>query len=418
VNSPRIRIAVFLALLGLARAASPACAGRNVYLIESRPVGTNLGNRAILDAATAWIAEIRAAKSELAFEEFYLSDLPGEPLRPVLDEIGRAAGRGVRVRLLLDARMSKTYPEPADSLGSLPNIELRRVDFGKVAGGVQHAKFFLIDRRTIVLGSQNLDWRALAHIHELGVCIHDSSVARVFQDVFELDWKLAAEPEGARDALSAAARRYPADFSVQSDGEDVGIRPSVDPRGWLPDSTQWDLDAMVRTIDSAENEIVVQTLTYSPESRGIKEPRLDDALRRAAARGVRVELLVSDWNLGHPGIDALKALIGVPNLEVRIGTVPEWSDAYIPYARVEHCKYMVVDSLFTWIGTSNWEPGYFLNSRNVAVTLKSRRLALEARKVFEASWASDIARPVRPEIEYSPKPHGAEGPPGRRVLGK
>src|SRR5205814_51989 len=118
---------------------------------------------------------------------------------------------------------------------------------------------------------------------------------------------------------------------------------------------------------------------------------LDAALRRAAARGVHVRLVISDWIIGGRGLKALEDLARVPGIEIKLSHVPDWSQAYIPFARVEHCKYMVADTTTTWVGTSNWEPSYFLKLRNVAVTLLNRPLATAARRVFEASWTAPTA---------------------------
>jgi len=98
--------------------------------------------------------------------------------------------------------------------------------------------------------------------------------------------------------------------------------------------------------------------------------------------------------------------------------VPEWSGGYIPFARVEHCKYAVVDTLSTWVGTSNWEPGYFHGSRNVAVTIRNRAIALDARKVFETSWRAPGTRAVKAGEKYEPKAHGMTPPAGKSVYGR
>ena len=56
-----------------------------------------------------------------------------------------------------------------------------------ISGGIQHAKYILTDGTATYLGSQNMDWRSLEHIHELGVLIHDEHVTQMFQPVFEMD---------------------------------------------------------------------------------------------------------------------------------------------------------------------------------------------------------------------------------------
>jgi phosphatidylserine/phosphatidylglycerophosphate/cardiolipin synthase-like enzyme len=415
----------FLVLVLLVRA-GVALAAPPVQLVETRPVESKLGNPALPAPQAVWIEMIGGAKKTLDIEQFYLSTWPGEPMDKVLDAIGAAAKRGVRVRLILDLRMHGTYPQPADSLGSIPGIEVRLVSLGPIAGGIQHAKFFVVDGEEVFLGSQNFDWRALEHIHELGVRVRDARVAQTIGEAFEWDWQAAGDQKAGRDSTGARARasvpkaagRAASVRIVQAPGDTVEARPSYTPKGFIPDSTLWDRDAIVRLLDGARREVVVQLLTYSIGGHGHRDSSLDAALRRAAGRGVRVRLVVSDWEPDNARIVDLQSLAGTPNIEARLSTVPEWSGGYIPFARVEHCKYMVVDSLWTWVGTSNWEPGYFLGTRNVAVSLKNRPIALEARKVFEVSWLAPGNRVVRPGEAYERKIHGATPPAGKAAYGK
>lgn len=126
---------LLLPLLAVATLAAASIAGAQALRLgESRPLETSLGDPAIPAARDVWVEMIRGAKRTLDLEHFYLSHRPGEALQPVLDEIGRAAARGVRVRLLLDASMYRTYPMPADSLARLANVQFRRVDYRRLAG--------------------------------------------------------------------------------------------------------------------------------------------------------------------------------------------------------------------------------------------------------------------------------------------
>ena len=424
----------FLFKGGVALAAPP------VQLVETRPVESGLGNPALPEPQAVWLEMIRGARRTLDIEQFYLSTWPGEPMEKILDAIGQAAKRGVRVRLLLDARMHGTYPQPADSLGSVPGIEVRFINLGPVAGGIQHAKYFVVDGEEVFLGSQNFDWRSLKHIHELGVRVRDAGIAQTIGEAFAWDWEAAGDQMAGRDSTGARVRagaapklrfdgprekgderavvRAPSMCIVQAPGDTVEVWPSYSPREFIPDSTLWDRDAIVRLLDSARREVVVQLLTYSIGGHGERDSSLDLALRRAAGRGVRVRLVVSDWEPDNARIADLQSLARTPNVEARLSTVPEWSGGYIPFARVEHCKYLVVDSLWTWVGTSNWEPGYFHGSRNVAVTLRNRALALDARKVFEASWRAPGNRVVKPGEKYEPKIHGMTPPAGKSAYGR
>jgi len=395
-----------------------------VQLIETRPIESVLGNPLLPTAVASWLQVIGETRGTLDFEEFYLSTWPGEPTEEVLAALGKAAARGVRVRLILDARMHRTYPRTADSLAKVTGFAVRLVDFGRIAGGVQHAKFFIADGAVSVLGSQNFDWRALEHIHEVGVVVRDARVAADFQRVFEMDWEAATpvgQPPDTTRAYTAAQAPHPRGTLpyaiVQAPGDTVWLWPGWSPRRFIPDTTLWDRDLIVRALEAARHEIVAQVLTYSPADRGTRDEVLDQALRRAAARGVRVRLIVSDWESGSPALQDLQALARVAGIEVKLSTVPEWSGGYIPFARVEHCKYAVIDTLTTWVGTANWEPSYFHGTRNVSVTMRNRPLAGQARIIFEASWQAPGAAALDPAATYPRKEHGENPPAGRKKYG-
>ena len=431
VHSPALRRAGTLLVLLLAgafaagaRLPAARAAEPPIGLVETRPVETSLGNPTLPSALGAWIRLFDGARQTLDIEQFYLSTWPHEPMDDVLRALGEATKRGVRVRLLLDAGMIRTYPRAADSLAKLPGFAVRLVDYRRIAGGIQHAKFFLVDGETSFLGSQNFDWRALKHIHELGVRIRDRRVTADFQRVFELDWAmgtpLGQAPDTTRVALAVQVPHAPGTLPyriVQAPGDTVLLWPSWNPRRFIPDTTLWDRDMIVRTLDRAQHEIVLQVLSYSLGDRRLRDESLDQALRRAAARGARVRLIVSDWETGSSGLKSLQELTRVPGIEVKLSTVPEWSGGYIPFGRVEHCKYVVVDTLWTWVGTSNWSPDYFHSSRNLAVTMSNRPIARDARAIFETSWRAPGAAPLAPDSTYTPKIRGEEPPPGARKYG-
>lgn len=409
---------------GPSRAAAAPSTRPAVQLVETIPVETALGDSTLPATAAVWVEMIDGAQRTLELEHFYLSHWPGEPTGPVLDAIGRAARRGVRVRIILDTRFRATYPQPAESLGTVPGIEVRWIDMKNVSGGgVQHGKVMLVDGQHTFVGSQNLDWRALKHIHELGVRVRDSRVTGLFQRVFEYDWTAAASgagratrPAGDPD-LRLALGMLPLRIA-RSAGDTVAVWPSFSPLGAIPDSSLWDLTALVRLLDRARSEVVAQMLTYGSGRGADRDSTLDEALRRAAARGVKVRLLVSDWEADNARIRDLQRLAQVANVEIKLSRVPDWSGGYIPFARVEHCKYLVVDTLWTWVGTSNWEPDYFHTSRNAALTMRSRPIARQARAIFTTGWGSPTATVVRDGATYEPRIHRETPPPGMKAYGR
>jgi len=131
-----------------------------------------------------------------------------------------------------------------------------------------------------------------------------------------------------------------------------------------------------------------------------------------------VKLVVSDWAIGGANEPALRDLAAHANVEVKISRVPEWSVGYVPFARVEHCKFMVADSTWLWLGTSNWEPSYFLTTRNLGVTIHDAPLALQARAAFATSWSAPTAATFGPTTKLPPREHGPTAPAGEKVYGE
>jgi phosphatidylserine/phosphatidylglycerophosphate/cardiolipin synthase-like enzyme len=320
---------------------------------------------------------IASARERIDLGEFYVSI--GPRLEPVIQALEDAAARGVRVRLLADAKMAKTYPETLGRLAA-HGVEVRRYDLAAITGGVLHAKYFVIDGREAFLGSQNFDFRSLEQIQELGVRLRLPDGVRALEDIFETDWAIAG---GApRDYRSKPSSPYA--FS--------GARVIASPRGLLPDERLWDLPALVELLDSAKRSIRFQLLTYRPDF-----PELQDALQRAARRGVQVQALISNWVLRHP-----ENLAGLPG-EVRILSIPQASSGFIPFARVAHAKFCVVDGERAWVGTSNWERDYFFKSRNVGVMLDGGELPRRLERFFAGDWesayASTAAKAAQPRAD-------------------
>jgi phosphatidylserine/phosphatidylglycerophosphate/cardiolipin synthase-like enzyme len=373
-------------------------------LVESIPLETVLDNPDIRNTSEVWLEMITGATRTLDIEQFYLSSRAQEPLQEIIGAIRGAASRGVSVRIIADDRMHKTYPQPLDSLATLNNVSVRIINFGPITGGVQHAKYFIVDGELMFLGSQNFDWRALNHIHELGFRIRNREAVSIYQDVFDMDWELAA---GKRPHVT---RQYRLPIRVaEAPGDTLLFSPTMSPRGFIPDSLLWDEAAIVSLIDAARTEISCQALTYSTSERGGGSYEvLDNALRRAARRGVHVCLTVSDWSLDPPAINALKSLARVENIHVKYTEIPAFSKGYISFARVEHCKYIVVDTSSAWLGSCNFEKGYFYSLRNLGVHILSRKIGLLLRTIFLKSWDGPYAHAVLPEGEYHARKHGEQ----------
>jgi len=369
-------------------------------LVETAPVETTLDHPDIPDAYQVWLEMIQGARTSIDLAQFYASNEAGSRLEPVVAALEAAADRGVAIRFLAEKGFYKTYPKTLDRLGEHTRIEMRLYDVRSLMGGILHAKLMIVDGREIFVGSQNFDWRALEHIQELGVRARLPKVGRAFEDVFNTDWALAG---GADPGFRVQPPDGGYGFPVQVDlpRGSVAVTPVFSPGGWLPDPSLWDLDHLLDMLDGAERTIRVQLLSYRTVGRDRDYwPKLEDALRAAAARGVQVQMIVSDWSQSSGTIEGLQSLQALPDITVKIMTIPPWSGGFIPFARVVHAKYLVVDGVRSWVGTSNWEKSYFTTTRNAGLVIEGASFGAQLDAFFLGDWNSEYARTVDPCAHY------------------
>ncbi len=107
-----------------------------------------------------------------------------------------------------------------------------------------------------------------------------------------------------------------------------------------------------------------------------------------------MEIMVSNWNAKPGTVEALKSLDATRGITVKIVTIPEAKEGFIPFARTIHAKYMVVDGEKSWIGTSNWARDYFYESRNVGLIVDGPRFAQDLERIFRRLWAGPYAEDI------------------------
>lgn len=377
-------------LLGLIVVELMSCAHAPpaLQLAESWPLETSLDHADITDAAPAWLELIGAATRSLDVGEFYISTAaqdghPGfdDRLEGVLVAVEQAAARGVVVRVLVDESFYAKYPQSVDRLGTHANVSVRRIDWkAHSGGGVMHAKYFVVDGVRAYLGSQNFDYRSLSHIHEIGAVVRDVGVVQQLAAIFARDFAVAG------GETPSVVKLEPAD--------DSQLTFAASPQNDLPEGVAFELDGLVQRLDAAKRSIEVQVLTYKIKQRdGSPFTTLDEALRRAAARGVKVTLIVSSWGQKDASVTALST---VPNVVVKVITIPAWSKRELQFARVAHSKYCLVDRQVAWVGTSNWEGDYFLKSRNVSVFSSEPGFVGDVVRVFDTVSNSPLTMQLKP----------------------
>lgn len=335
-------------------------------------------------------------------EQFYVADQAGSVMDKVIESLGAAGQRGVQIRFLLEEKGLKlSDPNTLERLRSIPNLTLQVLPYARLTGsGIIHAKFFVVDGQQAFIGSQNFDWRSLEHIHETGLRIDEPGVVRQVQAIFDQDWR----------AQAALAEGKPAPIPEPGPAASaVGNYLVASPQRYNPPGVIDSQLELPRLLAAARQEVRVQLLDYAPLSYGPDKARpyyavIDNAIRSAAARGVSIKLMVSDWNTGMPEVAYLKSLALVPNVQVRVVTLPVAAQGFIPYARVIHSKTMDIDDQVAWVGTSNWLGGYLDNSRNLEVVMHDSSMASRIGALHRQLWDSPYASPLEIGRDY-PEPH-------------
>jgi phosphatidylserine/phosphatidylglycerophosphate/cardiolipin synthase-like enzyme len=392
---------ILLALLF--SSALPLCAAE-LQFVESVPEETVLGSTLTARPQAVWLEMINSAQKTLDLEQFYIADQSGEALEPVLAAVKAAVKRGVKVRFLVDKVM---MGESSKSLPALKEagVETRVIDFKKAGGGVQHAKFFVVDGAEAYTGSQNFDWRSLKHIHEVGLRIKSEAAAADLTRVFDGDWALAGGAEAKRMFAKKGKMEITAAKPEKAllGGQEVTYSLAYSPVNFVPKGADTEIGQLIKVLAAAKHTVRGQVMNYALAEHGSKRwADLDAALRKAAARGVKVELLFADWTMGGKGDRDIKALSRTDHIAIKIVSLPQHSSGFIPYSRVAHSKYLVADGEESFVTTSNWGPGYFLTSRGTGVFIKGAAAAAVLEDIFARVWNSPYAQPVDPLKEYQP----------------
>jgi phosphatidylserine/phosphatidylglycerophosphate/cardiolipin synthase-like enzyme len=172
--------AVALALEAAALVQVEAAARRSEVVV-SGPASPSVPVRLTSSVISGLIHDCQASLLIVSFAAFGVAD--------VVAELQHAAGRGVRIDLVLESAEADggTLHGPAGAAAAFEAIRRdatfwtwpanRRPIVG-VSRAALHAKLVAADERVALLGSANLTDKALADNLELGVLIHDPDVVR------------------------------------------------------------------------------------------------------------------------------------------------------------------------------------------------------------------------------------------------
>jgi len=314
-------------------------------------------------------AAIRSAKTEIFLETYiYAGDGTGRRITRALCD---AAARGVAVRVVVDGFGSKEMPAKLrrDLIESgaqllvfrpeLWSIRLRRDRLRRM-----HRKLVVVDARVAFVGGINIidDVETPHHVpprYDYAVRIEGPLLGPIHDAAVRL-WNRVAwrrMQRGLRIRHWAAA-----DTSRKGDQRAAFlVRDNFRHRRDIE-------QAYLSAIESARREIVIACAYFFP---GIRFRR---ALARAAARGVRVVLLLQgriEYVWAHYASRALYGMLLDSGIEIH-----EYHRSFL------HAKVAIVDDHWATVGSSNIDPFSLLLAREANVVIEDRGFAQALRNAL------------------------------------
>lgn len=350
---------------------------RQSRLRSSGPVAGN--HVRLLQSGTeffpALIGAIDAAQTEIHLETYiFNADASAEAVR---DALIRAAQRGVRVRLMIDGVGSRELP--AAWLKLLEAAGVSVLVYRPLVSGWRanprslrrlHRKLVVVDARIAFVGGMNLidDYvpiRFDAPRLDFSVEVQGPLLARIHQSVRRL-WRLVAlsQLQTGEDKITLEPA-WPTDGHVRAA---FVVRDNFAHRR--------DIErAYLAALALAREDILIASAYFLP---GYRFRRL---LKKAAARGVRVQLLVQG-HTDHPFFQAAARALyrdlltaGVAIYEYRVSEL--------------HAKVAVVDRHWATVGSSNIDPFSLLMAREANVVVE------------DAAFSHDLQQRLQQAIDQS-----------------
>ena len=362
----------------------------------------------------------------------------------VLDHLIRAAERGVAVRILVDDTFLVHEDPMLLALADHPRIQYRVFNpFKRRFGGIvtrqllnlaefhrldhrMHNKAMVVDNRVAIVGGRNIadEYFGLdeeANFRDLELLLGGPVVEEVgaaFDAYWNDPWSFplgTLSDATASPAALAAARRVRVASPPQTESETTAERashwrqvmadadggdailyvdrpPQGNPRNPEEAPVQVAED-LVALLEHAQREIVVVSAYLIPT------PRLEDAVARAVARGVRVRILTNSIGsnnhlTAHSAyrnhIGALLAH-GAELHEVRTDARDRHRYMTRPIGRKRlalHAKALIVDDDKVFIGSANLDPRSLRINTEMGFLIVSAAFNAEVRRAVEADFTA------------------------------
>lgn len=343
-------------------------------------------------AELAWRHIFRASADRIEVLHTYIASAGNTIVDGLVDELICAADRGVSVIVHLDKytyvknmkNSALWYTRPVEKLASYRNISVKLDDNRKLNGGVLHAKLVLSDGCWLWLGSNNFDWRAFDHIFEVGVIIRSNQMANLV-NIFVAEDQIISSKNYKQQNRNG--------IEIEFNGAPQKVRLTVSPSSNAI-SRAFDCWYLLKQmLNKATQEILVSSRKIDELSRILDAPdwnELSRCLLSASSRGVQIKVIVDKHQLNsHSGVEFLRKLKQEGGANYRIVSVPAHSSGDIPYARMYHAKFIIVDGNKAWLGSNNFTQDDFLRAKNFGLMVEGEQFSAKLRNMFFSIWSSE-----------------------------
>ncbi len=276
---------------------------------------------------------IAGAQKSVWLEMYLLTD------RNVIRALEEAAHRGVDVRVMLEAHPYGSG-SPAATLDRLKAAGIQ-AEVTNPSFALTHEKGMLIDGSTVYIMTANFTLSALGGTtsvsnREYGIIDSNSQDIQAVTDIFNADWHRT---------------------DVHFDDPNLVVSP-INSR-----------NAFTSLINSAHNTLVI-------EAEEMNDTNIEQALGKAAQRGVRVQVILpapaaSSGDSNSQGIQTIQQR----NVQVR-----EDTRLYM------HAKIIVVDGQRAFVGSENISAASLDQNRELGIIISDPRVLSTLQQTFQRDW--------------------------------
>ena len=306
-----------------------------------------------------------------------------------------AAGRGVRVRVLLDGGPVGGIDE--EELNITHDLERAGVEVRWLKGGSDvvkryrflHAKYAIVDAQAAWIGSENFGDAGFPDGTKgnrgWSVRMDDEDLATALGNVFEVDFDRRRRDSISEEMSSAAEVRASSQMSPRTSGGPSQIRRA---RLVVGPDANLDPDGILELLASARERLSIETFYIEDRWRDTTNPFLEGAFD-AARRGVTVKILLDgSWSSVEADSGTNDDVVARINRRAKELHLPMEARLLEPRGSIQrlHNKGVVVDGRAVLVSSMNWALGSSTENREIGVLLDDPGIAQRFEAAFDADW--------------------------------